>query len=173
MRWPQRIPAGTECSQLASTIDLLPTIAGIIDAKLPSNKIDGKNILALMTEQDAPSPHESLPYYYANHELQAIRDARWKLVFPHTYRTLADSPGGKEGTPANYQTKQAGLELYDLKNDLGESKNVASEHPDIVQRLQKAADAWRDDLGDSLTKRTGQGIRAHGTLLTGDRKLTW
>ena len=48
MKWPQKIPASSECSEIVSTLDLLPTVAKITNSKLPSNKIDGHNIQKLM-----------------------------------------------------------------------------------------------------------------------------
>ena len=88
-RWPGHIPAGSIQDEPAMTIDILPTIAEIIDAELPKHKIDGLNILPLLTcEQGAKSPHESFTFYYNNNELQAIRSGDWKLILPHTYRTM-------------------------------------------------------------------------------------
>ena len=52
--------------------------------------------------------------------------------------------------------------LFNLKDDVGETRDVAAEHPDIVKRLLELAEAARADLGDSLTQRTGSGIRAAG-----------
>jgi arylsulfatase A-like enzyme len=127
----------------------------------------------MFAHPDARSPHESLYCYYANGELQAIRDRQWKLFFPHTYRTLAGQPEGSGGIPAKYVTAQIGLELYDLKSDPGETKNVADQHPDELARLQQLAERARDDLGDTLTGRSGSGIRPAGKLDTGDERLVW
>ncbi|QDV72830.1 sulfatase [Botrimarina mediterranea] len=160
MRWPARIPAGTRCDEFATTMDLLPTIAGMIGAELPERKIDGKDILPVMTG-DAPSPHEVF-YCYYDRQLRAVRDARWKLVLPHQYRTLAGRSGGKDGFPVEYEQSRAGLELYDLKNDVGETTNVAAEHPEIVARLQGHAEQARRELGDELTKRKGSNVRPSG-----------
>ena len=162
MRWPSKIPAGTTCDELACTVDIVPTIASMIGAELPKHKIDGKDILPLMTGQaGAVSPHETMPCYYANDELQAIRDPVWKLVLPHQYRTFAGRAGGTGGIPAKYETRKAGLELYNMKDDRGETKNVAQDHPEVVARLQKAAETWRTELGDKLTDRKGNSIRPH------------
>ena len=172
MRWPGKIPAGTQCDELASTIDILPTVAALIGATLPPHKIDGKDIRPLMFgEPHARSPHEVFCCYYGGGELQAVRDRQWKLHFPHNYRTLAGRPGGKDGLPADYETAHIELALFDLKNDVGETKNVAAEHADVVQRLQQFADAARDDLGDKLTNRPGTGIRPAGKLEQGDERL--
>lgn len=174
MRWPGRIPAGAICHEFASTIDIVPTVAKLIGAKLPAHKIDGCDISPLMFGVDgAKSPHEFFLCYYGAGQLQAIRDPRWKLHFPHRYRTLAGRPGGRGGTPAPYSQAETGLELYDLENDPGETHDVAAQHPEIVARLTKAAEKARSDLGDKLRRRPGAGVRPVGRLQPGDAVLTW
>ena len=172
MRWPTKIPAGTTCDELACTVDILPTVAALIGAHLPQHKIDGHDIMPLMSgTAGAVSPHNTMPCYFANDELQAIRDPQWKLILPHQYRTLAGKPGGTGGIPAKYESVQVGLELYDLKNDRSESKNVAQDHPEVVARLEAAAEVWRSDLGDKLTKRKGNGVRPHAEMTASDVRL--
>ena len=164
MRWPGRIPAGTTCDRLAATFDLLPTFAARIGATLPDHAIDGRDLDALMRgEPDAESPHEAFYCYYSG-QLQAVRDSRWKLVLPHAYATLAGKPGGKGGAPAEYTTKKAPLALYDLQNDIGETRDVSAEHAEVVERLQQWAERAREDLGDAITKRKGSGVRAPGRI---------
>ncbi len=160
MRWPSTIPAGSECAQLASTIDLLPTVAACIGAALPPLKIDGHDIRPLMFGQSgATSPHVSFPYYYANNELQAIRNDRWKLMFPHQSRSLMGGAGGIGGMPSPYKTETVPKGLYDLDRDVSESRDVSSENPEVVAMLEKEAAKWRVELGDSLTKVKGNAIR--------------
>ena len=173
MRWPARIPAGTTCDQLAITYDLLPTFAATIGAKLPDHTIDGRDISKLMRgEKGATTPHEAFYCYYSG-QLQAVRDQRWKLVLPHSYATLAGASGGTGGSPAPYQRRKTELALYDLANDIGETKDVAAKHPEIVERLSQWAERAREDLGDSIQKRTGSGVRPAGKLNDGDAKLAW
>lgn len=161
--WPGRILAGSKCNELASTIDLLPTFAKLIDAELPTHKIDGKDIRSLMYSMpDSVSPHEEFYLYYANGQLRGVRDRQWKLVFPHKYRSLNGRTGGSGGKPVNYEQIQCGLELYDLKNDIGESNDVSAQYPAIVARLQEAANRARTSLGDRLTKTKGNEIRSAG-----------
>jgi arylsulfatase A-like enzyme len=162
MRYPGLIPPGTECDEPAMTIDVLPTVAKLLSAELPQQKIDGKNILPLLRGGSARSPHEALYFYWGN-ELHAIRSGRWKLHFPHEYRSLRGEPG-KAGLPGPYVQRMTELELYDLETDIGEAKNVAAQHPDVVARLQQLADQARDDLGDSLTGRKGKNVRPAGKL---------
>ncbi len=174
MWWPGKIPAGTTCDELASTIDILPTVAALIGADLPKHKIDGKDIRPLMFgKPGARSPHEVFYCYYAGGQLHAVRDRRWKLHFPHNYRTLAGRPGGKGGTPVPYQTGKIGLALFDLKNDVGEQHNVIDDYPEVAARLQQYAEMARADLGDRLQKRKGAGIRPAGRLEEGDERLQW
>jgi arylsulfatase A-like enzyme len=173
MRWPSRIPAGHSCDELASTIDILPTVAKLIGATLPDQKIDGRDISPLMFGiEGAESPHESFLCYYGG-QLQAIRDRRWKLHFPHGYRTMAGRPGGTAGIPAPYSQSRTGLELYDLKTDVSETRNVADENPEQVARLQKLAEEARKELGDSLTRQAGPAIRPAGRLSEDDARLVW
>ncbi len=152
-RWPGRIPADKTQDQPAMTIDLLPTIARLSGAKLPAGKLDGKDISPLlMGEPNAKSPHEAY-YFYWNNELQAVRAGPWKLYFPRTYRTLTGSTAGNDGKPGPYKNVKAGLELFNLDEDLGERTDVGLQHPEVVRRLQVLANRMRDDLGDSLTKK--------------------
>ncbi len=174
MRWPGRIPAGTECGELAATIDLFPTVAALIGAELPAHKIDGRDIRPLMfVEPGARSPHEVFYSYYRNGQLQTVRDRRWKLHFPHQYRTLSGRAGGTGGRPVPYDQAETGLELFDLKQDVGETTDLASAHPEVVERLQRYADQVRDELGDKLTERKGRGIRGPGKLGPDDSRLEW
>jgi len=161
-RWPGVIPAGLVCHQPCMTIDILPTIAQITGAKLPAHKIDGKSILALLTKPDAPSPHEAL-YYYWNRELQAVRSGPWKLHLPHTYSSLKSIPG-KDGTPGSYEQQRLPMSLYNLENDPEEKANLADTEPAVVSRLMKYVEQARQDLGDSLTKQNGSGVREPGRL---------
>jgi len=166
MRWPGHIPAGTDSRAMFMTIDLLPTIAARIGAPLPERKIDGRDVWPLIANQPgATNPHAAYWHYYQVNELQAVTsgDGRWKLVFPHSFRTLAGKPGGTNGLPAGYvQRKVNAPELYDLENDPGETTDVAAKHPGVVARLQAEAEKARAELGDALTRREGPGRREPG-----------
>lgn len=168
MRWPGKLPAGTTSDAMLMTIDLLPTFAQLIGAKLPEHKIDGLDVWPLLAGvPGAKNPHEAYWSYYAQNELQAIfsPDGKWKLQLPHGFRTLAGRPGGKDGIPAKYEgAKIEQPQLYDLQADIGEKTDVASSHPTIVQQLLAHAEKARADLGDSLTQRKGGGVREVGRL---------
>jgi len=153
------------------TIDVLPTVAHLIGAKLPDHPIDGKNIWPLLAgEPDAKSPHEAL-FFYWGRQLQAVRMGKWKLHFPHDYRTLGDTPPGKGGRPCKYKQAHIGLSLFDLEKDIGEKTDVSAQHPDVVARIQKLADAAREELGEG--KRQGKGCREAERLQKGDLRFNW
>jgi arylsulfatase A len=165
-RWPGQIPPSSIQGNPLMSIDLFPTLAKLIGAELPKLPIDGKDAWPLFAcEKDAKCPHEAYFHYYAQGELQAVRSGKWKLMLPHTYRTMNGQPQGADGKPGRYrQVKIDKPELYDLEADVSESKDVAAANPEVVKKLLALADAARDDLGDSLTKKTGTGVREPGRL---------
>ncbi len=161
-RWPGKFPAGHVSNEPAATIDLLPTLARVAQAPLPANKIDGRDIWPLLSgEPEAKSPHDALWFYWGA-ELHALRSDRWKLHFPHEYRSLVT--GGRGGQPGPYQNLRTELALYDLETDIGESTNVAAANGPVVARLQQLAETARKELGDALTGATGTEIRPAGKL---------
>ena len=168
MHWPGKIPAGSTCDDMLMTIDLFPSIAKLIGAKLPDHKIDGLDVWPLIVgKKGAKNPHDGYAFYYEQNALQAVTssDGRWKLQLPHTYRTLNGRPGGTNGIPAKYDNRKLETtELYDLQNDVGESKNVAAENPKIVKQLEAYAEKMRTELGDALTQRKGSGQREPGRV---------
>lgn len=161
-KWPGHIPAGTVSDQLAATIDVLPTIARITEADLPRRKLDGVDILPVLTgDPQAPSPRTNYLYYYGQ-ELRAVREERWKLVLPHRYISIPEP--GQFGKPGQTEQRQTAQVLYDLHADVGESQDVAAANPAIVARLLELAETARADLGDSLTQRKGVYVRPAGTI---------
>ncbi len=164
MRWPGKIKGGSVCGEMAVMFDILPTVAGLAGAKMPERRIDGKDIWPLMSGRfGAKSPHEAL-FYYRSRALEAVRSGKWKLHFPHKYRTLSGREGGKDGLPVDYDPASIGLELFDLESDIGEQHDVSAKHPDVVERLMKLGDEIRRDLGDSAKKMKGENVRAPGYI---------
>ncbi len=168
MRWPGKLPAGAVNNAFLMTIDLLPTIGTAVGAALPARPIDGRDVWPLLAGRPgATNPHAGYGLWYAQNELQAVvsGDGRWKLILPHRYRTLAGRAGGKDGIPAKYENgRLTEPALYQLSEDIGETKDVAAAHPEIVRQLLAFAETCRADLGDSLTQRTGAGAREPGRI---------
>jgi len=165
-RWPGQIPAGLESDVPLMTIDILPTIAGVIGAELPELPIDGRDAWPLFRgDPGATSPHEAYFFYYHTGALEALRSGRWKLHYPHRYRSMAGRTPGTGGIPGKYDYDvRTGLELYDLEADIGETTNVADSNPAVMKRLLKLGDEMRAELGDRLTDVVGIGVREPGRV---------
>jgi arylsulfatase len=163
MRWPGRIAPGTTCDAIAATIDLLPTFAALADAPLPDHPIDGVDVRPLLDGRAGAAPRDHFFYYYTapdGDRLQAVRQQRWKLHFPHDYRSYEGAEPGRDGWPGPTARGTTELALYDLADDPAERRDVAHHHPDVVARLQALGEAARAELGDG--PRRGSGVRPAG-----------
>jgi arylsulfatase len=182
-RWPGTIPAGRTCTAPIISIDLLPTFCHLAGSPLPHKPIDGINIAEVLQGSANTVNRQDGLVFYAGSELQALRDGKWKIHFPHKYlvingETRTDgkpagygrlapqsiSNSGIEGIASRhgYVVRELPLSLYDLSSDISESKNVASDHPAIVKKLTARADRYRKTLGDSLHSMKGTQNRPVG-----------
>ncbi len=146
MRWPGHIPPGTVVDAMATSMDLLPTLASLCGATLPPDRtIDGERISGLVgVGPDVPDP--TRPFVYIlDGSIEALRSGRWKLHVRKRDRVLN--------------------ELYDLEADIGETTDVALDHADVVERLTRLLDEARADLGDDATGTKGSGVRPIGRVV--------
>jgi arylsulfatase A-like enzyme len=127
VRWPGKVGAGTRCDQLVHQTDLMATFAGILDAQLPvAAGEDSVSLLPLLKGGNKPVRNHAVSHSVRG--LPALRRGPWKLIF---------GPGsggwskGKSPHPA---------QLYKLDDDLGETKNLYAENPDIVAELTALMD---------------------------------
>ncbi len=168
MKWPGKIPEAKDREAMFMTIDLFPTIANLIGAKHPDHPIDGRDVWQTIAgEKNATNPHDAYFFYYERGELQGVTsgDGRWKLRLPHSYRSLPATGSGKDGIPVKMgKGEVTQVELYDLESDVSETKDIATKHPEMVQRLLAFAEKARSELGDSATKQTGSGTREPGLV---------
>ncbi|MFW6170869.1 MAG: sulfatase [Planctomycetota bacterium] len=142
-RLPGRVPAGTVCREMITLMDLYPTLANLAGAKVPTDWIvDGRDIRKLLFgKPDAVSPHQAFFYYHVN-ELRAVRSGPWKLYLP--------------------TKSEEKVQLYNLREDLRETENLADEKPDVVARLRDLLQKARHDLGEKDQK--GAHVRPVGTV---------
>jgi arylsulfatase len=164
MKWPSVIPAGLICNNMASTIDILPTLCAITGSYLPVNKIDGVNILPLLMGNFEANPRDIFYYYYRKNSLENIRKGNWKLALPHTYRSYEGNLPGNDGWPGTTTAKETGYALYDLRRDPGERYDVKELYPDVAEELKKLAEEMRQDLGDENYNIPGKNARKPGTI---------
>jgi arylsulfatase A-like enzyme len=125
VRWPGKVPAGRVTNEPWAFWDFLPTAAELAGASLPSDvKTDGLSLVSFLKGGDAPQRDY---FYWELHEgrsIQAIRIGDWKAV-----RNGPSAP----------------IELYNLKTDVGETKDVSAQHPELVARAQSLMAAARVD----------------------------
>jgi arylsulfatase A-like enzyme len=165
MTWKGTIPAGLVSNNLSAALDILPTIVEVTGAKMPKRRIDGVSISTILKGDLRGEPRSQFLYYYRKNNLEAVRDANWKLVLPHPGRTYEGFAAGKDGIPGGAKEDfsfEGGL--YDLRRDPGERYNVINDYPDVVSKLNQIADEARKDLGDELTNNEGKNRRKIGTL---------
>ena len=153
MRWPGRIPAGRVSDEVCSTLDLLPTFAGLAGAALPPMEIDGHDIGPLLLgTPGAKSPWDEKGFcYYFGAQLQAVRAGPWKLYLPLREKIL--NLGGKRAP--------APPALYDVRHDVGEESEVSARQPEVVERLKSLAEKTRRVIGDENLPGTGQRPAGH------------
>ena len=163
MRYPNKIIPGKTIDIPVMAIDILPTIAEITGARLPNLTIDGKSALSLLTGESQESPQEAYFFYYRINELMGVRYGKWKMYFPHTYRTMDGQEPGKDGLPGEYRmVEMEEIELYDVTTDISETNNVAEEYPEVVDQIKVLANEMRHELGDSLLDLEGTKNREAG-----------
>ena len=133
--WPAHLPEGEVRDQLGTGCDWLPTIAELCSVELPKRKLDGKSLVRVIKSAAAASPHQVFHWQMRNS--WAVREADWKLL------------GNPRDTSEDAKDVKLGkLFLVNLKEDVGERRNVVSANPKIVERLQRLHDEWASQLSD-------------------------
>jgi arylsulfatase len=148
IRAPGKVPAGKTSDQVTATIDLLPTIANIAGAEIPTDRvIDGLDISNIIKGK---STSIERPYFYYQHQdLRAVRKGKWKLHLPHNpnSKSIAYRKWPVHIAPEDRVLFTEPM-LYNLENDIGETTNVASENPAVVEELTKLLNWVKKDIGD-------------------------
>ena len=131
--WPGYLPENEVRGQLGTGCDWFPTIAELCEVDLPKRKLDGKSLVAVINSAKAASPHRE--FHWQMGKQWAVREGDWKLIGnPRDTSNLAPI------------TKNDRLFLANLRDDVGERKNVASMHPEIVEKLRSAHENWQKGL---------------------------
>ncbi len=131
--WPGRLPVGAVRDQVVHACDWMPTVAELSGVPLVDSNIDGKSIVPVIRSATTPTPHAALHWLVGGNARQqwAVRAGDWKLI------GNLQTTSGAGLTAADRQ-----LFLANLATDPTESKNLATENPAVVQRLQKLHDDW-------------------------------
>jgi arylsulfatase A len=168
-RYPGVIPSGIGCPGLATTMDLLPTIARLCGAQPPPNPLDGVDIWPILTGDRAEVERDVFLYFDSVY-LQCARLGRWKLHIAR-YNTKAWSPLPARGR-VNLPLPRP--ELYDVISDPQESYDCAASHPDIVADIRARVnrliqtfppgivDAWQYTLSQKVLDAPIDGLPVPG-----------
>lgn len=129
VRWPGKLPKAAVCNEPVISLDVLPTICAAAGVQLPADRAyDGKNMLGALRGQ-AKEPLHKVLFWYDGADQWAVRTGKWKLL-----------------------SRNGSSELYDLDADIGEKHNLATEQPQVVNRLKALYDNWQSQLGEQLSK---------------------
>jgi arylsulfatase A-like enzyme len=132
VQWPTKLPQGKVFDAPVVSLDILPTAIAAAGGQIDAGaKLDGVNLLPYLTGENQSPPHDAL--YWRFGEARAIRSGNWKLVRP-----VSTSP-----------------QLFDLAADVGETKNLAAEKPDVLRDLESRLGKWDAELAKPLWR--GQG----------------
>ena len=149
--WPGKIPSGRVCDAVAGTIDILPTVVQLATGSVPAEPvIDGRDIGPLLLGKTTESPREA-HYYFSGYNLQAVRQGPWKLAIAPQAEALGQG----------VSTEASGKEprLYHLDREIGERTNLAAQHPEVVERLERLAAAMSARIGGNQpTERRSAGV---------------
>ena len=130
VRWPGVVKPGTVSHEPTTTADLMSTFSEMAGAKSPSQPIDGLSLVGILKNPDTSLDRRAIYFHYPHYHHSipggAIRAGDWKLI-----EFFGDE----------------GLELYNLKDDIGEKYNLAAENPKKVAQLQKQLAMWRKEVG--------------------------
>ncbi|MBI2843256.1 MAG: sulfatase-like hydrolase/transferase [Armatimonadetes bacterium] len=157
-QWPRKIPAGQVYKEPVISVDIFATAVAAAGGMLPKDRVmDGVDIVPYLTGKRKTPPHEllfwrELEMYKSFDKGYAVRKGRWKLVkHPVEYDKLYEDPETYKRLYTNrygYMRSEDRklLQIYDLSTDIAESKNLAEQHPEIVDELRNAYGQWESQL---------------------------
>ncbi|MCP4848016.1 MAG: sulfatase-like hydrolase/transferase, partial [Verrucomicrobiaceae bacterium] len=148
IRWPKHAPAGKVYGEMVSSTDVYPTLVAAAGLQMPKGQpADGVDLLPFINGKNASKPHEWLcwqnrswlPRQKGSYVVptpkvhnSAIRKGNWKLV------RMNEKIGSDAPPPA--------WRLYDLEKDIGEQRNIAKQHDDVVRKLAAHFNTWRSSM---------------------------
>tara|TARA_R110002096_G_scaffold3092_3_gene15743 strand:- start:234 stop:1742 length:1509 start_codon:yes stop_codon:yes gene_type:complete len=183
IEWPAGIPVPRVSTVNAVTSDMLPTVCALAGVETPEVPLDGINLVPLLTGE-MKERGEAIEFWnfpvsgrnetgkpYLDPELQKGTTPLAKQMgglFTRNFRndhhpgvTESDFSGERAILTDNFKLvlngdKGTGVELFDLKKDIGETNNLADTHPDIVERLSRQLREWQESVMKSLMEQDYQ-----------------
>ena len=122
LNWPGVLDPGTVYRKPVSSLDIFPTVCAAAGIRLPVDlKLDGVDLMPFLKGKKSEPPHKSL--FWSNGPNKAARIGQWKLIRSgdHTW-------------------------LFDLKNDIGETVNLAKKKAEVLKQMEKALKQWQSQM---------------------------
>jgi uncharacterized sulfatase len=159
VRWPGTVAAGSACDIPVHFVDFYPTFAALAGARPPANHtVDGESLLPLWKQTGAlqrTSLYWHMPTYtvaYGRSPCAVVRQGDWKLI--HWFGDYIETKGfTPDQTPYGKLVIGARTELYNLREDLSETRDLAASQPERVRALSAALAAWWQDTGAKLPEK--------------------
>ena len=141
-RWTGHLPAGVDVGHLTAHIDLFPTFAALAGARIPDGlQLDGRSLVPLLEDPNAPWPD--------------------RFVFIHKGRWARGKAAQSKYATCAVRNERFSLvnnkELYDIRNDPGETRNVLGQCPEVVAQMRAAYDKWWDEVLPCMENETAVG----------------
>lgn len=128
VQWPSVLPKGKVYDEMIMGFDLTATSLVAAGLPLPQEKpLDGVDLIPYLTGKKTGRPHEQL-FWRSSRERYAARVGDWKIVSDPT----------------------SGIELFNLKEDISETTNLAKSHPEVLQKLERAYADWSGQMMDPI-----------------------
>jgi len=145
-RWPAGFKGGRDCAALTAQIDIFPTIAELAVAKLPDGlKLDGRSFVPLLRNPAADWPDRYLFTHVGRWEMGKVEEAKFKNCAVRNVRFhLVNN-----------------AELYDIKADPGETRNVLAEHSEVVAQMRSAYEQWWSEILPALENENAVGPKVN------------
>ena len=139
-RWPERIPSGAESRAPAVHVDLYPTFLELARSQPdPEYTLDGESIASVLLQPEAPFARGPIYWHFPGYLEAYIRETVWRTTPVSVVRE------GDWKLMEFFEDDR--IELYNLREDLSESGNLAEKHPERVRELHAKLKAWRDEAG--------------------------
>lgn len=147
VRAPGRVPPGTTCDLVAATIDLMPTLARLAGADVPSDRVlDGLDISRIWHGEQTEIDRSY--FYYQHYYLRGVRQGDWKLMLRHEEGPGSFTARWNRHVASDDAKPLTSHLLFNLKDDIGETTDLAAQHPEKVTELLELAEQARGDIGD-------------------------
>ncbi len=144
VRFPGRVEAGSECSEPISALDVLPSFCALAGIETPDNRVlDGTNVTGAFNGETLRRDKPLFWHYYGapGNRQVAIRDGDWKLVAG--WDGAGELPTGGSLQPGIVEALKASelveFELYNLRDDIGETRDLSEEEPERAARMIETA----------------------------------